>query len=146
MLSLVDFIDDNIEDIDDGKWSAVFQDAWEMMSKENVTNLLSMLHDIGIDAEEITWGIIEGYVLYRVAYELDNSAFSDMAESWSRLNWMISAIPEYYGKHHEEIKQHILDNAKELNLNIKPLDDKYSWDGSKEYDLGWFKPEYFEEQ
>ena len=40
MLSLKDFIDDNIEDIDDGKWAAVFQDAWEMMSKENVDNLL----------------------------------------------------------------------------------------------------------
>ena len=143
MLSLADFIDDNIEDIDDGKWSAVFQDAWEMMNQENITKLLSMLYDIGMDEEEITWGIIEGYILYRVAYELDNSAFGDMAESWSRLNWMISSMPAYYGKTHEEIKQHILDNAKELNLNIKLLDDKYSWDGSQEYDLGWFKPEYY---
>ena len=145
MLSLVDFIDDNIEDIDAGNWAGVFQDAWEMMAQENITKLLSMLFDAGMDKEEITWGIIEGYILYRVAYELDNTAFSDMAESWSRLNWMIYSMPAYYGKSHEEIKQHILDNAKELNLNIKPLDDKYSWDGSKEYDLGWFKPEYFEE-
>ena len=143
MLSLVDFIDDNIEDIDAGNWAGVFQDAWEMMSQENITKLLSMLYDAGMDKEEITWGILEGYVLYRVAYELDNSAFGDMAESWSRLNWMISSMPAYYGKSHDEIKQHILDNAKELNLNIKPLDDKYSWDGSKEYDLGWFKPEYY---
>lgn len=146
MLSLKDFIDDNIEDIDDGKWAEVFQDAWEMMNQENVTKLLSMLFDIGIDKDEITWGIIDGYILYRVAFELDNTAFSDRAESWSRLNWMISAIPAYYGKTHEEIKQHIIKNATKLNLNIKPLDIEYSWDGSQEYDLGWFKPEYYEEQ
>ena len=143
MLSIEDFINDELEDIDDGKWADVFQYAWETMNQRNITKLLSMLYDAGMDKEELTWGILDGYLLYRVAYELDNSAFGDMAESWSRLNWMISSMPAYYGKSHEEIKQHILDNAKELNLNIKPLDVEYSWDGSQEYDLGWFKPEYY---
>lgn len=146
MLSLKDFIDDNIEDIDAGNWTDVFQDAWEMMNQDNVTMLLSMLADAGMDKEEITWGIIEGHLLYRVAFELNNTAFSDRAESWSRLNWMISAMPHYYGKTRSEIKEHIIKNAAKLNLNIKLLDVEYSWDGSQEYDLGWFKPEYYEEQ
>lgn len=145
MLSLKDFIDDNIEDIDNGNWTDVFQDAWEMMNHDNVTLLLGMLSDVGMDKEEITWGIIEGYVLYRVAFEL-NQPWGDLANSWSRLNWMISAMPSYYGKNRGEIRDHIIKNAAKLNLNIKPLDLEYSWDGGPEYDLGWFKPEYYEEQ
>ena len=143
---IVSFIDENLEDIDNENWTDLFHTAWEELDKVKVNELITILSDIDIDYDVLVWASIEGQLLNRIAYELDNSAFNDMAESWSRLNWILNAMETFYHKTWDQVKQHILDNAAKLNLNIKPLDVEYSWDGSQEYDLGWFKPEYYEEQ
>lgn len=143
---IISFIDENLEDIDNENWTDLFQTAWEELDKVKVNELITVLLDIDIDYEILIWASIEGQFLNRIAFELDNSAFSDMAESWSRLNWMLNAMETFYHKTWSQVKQHILDNAEKLNLTIKPLDLRYSWDGSPEFDLGWFKPEYFEDQ
>lgn len=143
MITLGKFIEDHIDLIDDEKWTELFKAAFDKLEETKVPDIVSMLKVIGISEDTLYWGSIEGEILSKIQFELDHNYFNqDRANSWSRVRWMLYGIYTY-NYSHDQIVQHLIDNKDRLNLKMTPLDSEYSYDGSDEYDLGWFKPQYY---
>ena len=142
--NIINFLNDHEDEINNNEWFDLFEAVWHNMSSKNAHIIVDMLSEIE-DPQTIELASILGCFKWRVEYELESNIWGDMANSWSRLNWMIDAMPMYNRTWHE-IRDAVFAEKEWLGVTLKPLDLDYSWNGSPEYDLGWFRPEYYSEE
>ena len=139
------FINRHDEQIDDSAWLDLFYSAWGQFSSDLVNDIIDILSEVE-DKDTLQLDAICAYFKWRKEYEL-NSPFNvgDKSSSWSRLNWLLDACP-YFDQNYEDVKQAIFDNKDWIGVTLTPLEDEYSWNGSKEYDLGFFDERYYKEE
>ena len=77
----------------------------------------------------------------RIQFEL-TSNYGDSSNSWSRLDWMCETIGTF-NLPKEDLLQYLKTHEKELNIHLTPLAAEYSYFGSDTWNLGYFKPEYY---
>ena len=141
---LIDFINRNSDKIDDSNWLDLFAEAWSLVGFGIMTDLLDVLYECE-DKNILQLACIMANIKWRINFERVQHVLDDPANSWSRLNWMLDAIP-YYDQDYQTIKEAVWKNKDWLGVTLKPLAAKYSWNGSDDYDLGWFKPKYYREE
>lgn len=146
MLSVIrDFIVKHSDMIDDSEWYDLFFDAWGQFSSDMVDEILEVLYEVE-NKDVLQLAACCAYMKWRIDYEQTGPFhITDKAKSWSRLNWMLDAMP-HFDQHRNDIINAITRNKDWLGITLKPLDLKYSWNGSPEYDLGWFNPKYYGEE
>ena len=79
-----------------------------------------------------------------VALKRLHPEWDDGSHGWSRLRYILDETG-YLGIDFDVIAGYLILNQKEMGLNISPLEIEYSWDGSKDYDLGWFSRRKYDE-
>lgn len=138
---VIEFINNHEDLINREDWAELFTLAWEEFGKYELTCLMEALYTIA-NKDDIQLASIHGAFVERVAFE-NTSALNDLANSWSRLDWMLDAIP-LFDQDYDVVRGYIFTHAKEMGLTLKPLDQKYWWSDQPDFDLGWFKEKYFE--
>ena len=143
--NMIDFINDHEEMINNEEWFDLFHSAWHTFSHENVRTLMEIIFEIA-DEKSVSTAAMVAYFKWRIEFELETNIWGDMANSWSRLRWKIDGYPIYqYELNFQEIFNALSKNKEWVGVTLKPLDIEYSWDGSQDYDLGWFRPQYYSE-
>lgn len=137
------FINKHEELIDDSSWLDLFYSAWKQFNDEIVNDILEILYEVE-SRDTLQLSAICAYIKWRKEYEL-NSPFGDKASSWSRLNWMLMAAPTF-DQSNDDVKESVFENKDWIGVTLEPLDTKYSWDGSQDYDLGFFDKRYYKEE
>ena len=141
---LVEFINNHDDLINHEDWVELFGLAWEEFGKYELSALMEALYTIA-DKDTIQLASIHAAFMQRVDYELDNDLWTDAARSWSRLDWMLDAIP-LFDQEYDVVRGYIFTHSNEMGLTLRPLDQKYWWSDQPDFDLGWFKEKYFEVQ
>lgn len=140
--SVINFINEHEDQINDSEWLNLFHDAWNIFDDQMVDELLEVLYEVDT-RDNLQLAATCAYMKWRIEYEL-NSPFNDKASSWSRLNWMLSGMP-HFDQSDESIKEAVFENKTWIGVTLEPLDIEYSWDGSQDYDLGYFTAKYYSE-
>lgn len=138
------FIEDNIDLIDDNRWQDLFSILYRnhnTFSAVEERELIDAFIDADVgDREELQWISIEQEILARIEFELNDKW--DTARTWSRFWWIYDCI-QTFGIPGEVIAQHLIDNKERLGLKMTPLESKYGWYATADWDLGWFDKEKF---
>lgn len=121
------------------------QNAVEELMHSDVKELHKLFKEIDLDLDEYRWNFFDYIFLSMIEDDRKNPyPLDDPSGSWSRLAYILEGMGQH-GFKYDEITQHLLDPEvmKRLNLNLKPLEPEYSWAGSHDYDLGWFKKDKY---
>ena len=70
--------------------------------------------------------------------------FDKLANSWSRFDYVMGNVTALFDFDYNYWLNYLLANQKRLGLKMRPLSDEYGWEGSGDYDLGWFNEYYFD--
>lgn len=147
--SIINFFKDNFYLIDSTQYYDVLMEAYHQFGETDYSNFLNIVELLKEACSTTltklnkdllhTW---EEVFIDRLTIERDNPYITDLANGWSRLDWMLEAIGTFT-LDRNLLTKHLLDNQSRLNLNMKPLEAEYSYFGSDTWDLGWFKKEYY---
>ena len=139
-----DFIEQNVDLIDDNNFVALFEKADNRLSQDQCSDLMDIFNNIGVDATSICWNIFETNVKTYVGYELA-SPYRTSSNSWARLDYMLVGISTV-GFTWQEAKHYVLTNQGKLGLDCRELEPQYGWQGVGDYAFQWFNEEEFDKE
>lgn len=137
------FIERHVELIDEHDYNKLVAEAANTLPDRYIEQVAAILEEVGIDIKPYQLQLFDMILCARIDSEKADM-FNDKANSWSRLNWMLQAIGRI-GLKYSDILEHLKQDQARLGLNIRELPLIYSWDGSPDYDLGWFQEQYYVE-
>lgn len=140
------FLKRNLTLIDIGEISFVLHNGMLELSNDEYEELISALDQIGIDTTDIRWDLLETEIQTSIQLELQHPIPTDRSNSWSRLSYMLQRLRGQYGFSYTEIVRHLKEHGSRIGVNLKPLDKKYAWMDYPEFDLGYFRKEFYEAQ
>ena len=139
-----DFIEQNVDLIDDNNFVALFEKADYRLSQDQCAELMDIFNDIGVNATSICWKIFEQNVKTYVNEELNNP-YNTRSNAWARLDYMLEGISSV-GFSWREAKDYVLTHQEKLGLKCRELKPQYGWQGSGDYAFQWFNEEAFDEE
>ena len=139
-----DFIEQNVDLIDDSNFVALFEKADKRLSQDQCAELMDIFNDIGVEATSICWKIFEQNVKTYIDDELNNP-YHTKSNSWARLDYMLDGISSV-GFTWQEAKEHVLTNQEKLGLKCRKLEPEYGWQGVGDYAFQWFDEEGFDKE
>ena len=139
-----DFIEQNVDLIDDENFVALFEKADTRLSQDQCAELMDIFNDIGVDATSICWNIFETNVKTYVGYE-SAAPYGDKSKSWARLDYMLDGISTV-GFSWQEAKDYVLTHQDKLGLECRKLEPQYGWQGAGDYAFQWFDEKAFDEE
>lgn len=136
-----EFVEQNIHLIESNNLEELFFEA-DYLYNDELIELVNILEDVGFDTEPARWKNFNRYFVNLIRSYRTTKHFSDEANSWSRLDYLLEEVP-LMGFSIKEVKNYVLDHKDSLGVKCTPLPPEYGWFGSGDYDLGWLnKPEY----
>lgn len=139
-----DFIEQNVDLIDDNDFVALFEKADKRLSNDQIADLQEIFNEVDVDATSICWNIFETNVKTYVGYELA-SPYNTSSNSWARLDYMLDGISTV-GFSWQEAKEHVLNNQQKLGLECRKLEPQYGWEGAGDYAFQWFNEKEFDKE
>lgn len=137
------FIENNIDLIDEESWLTLFYAAYRELKNRDVEELALILLDIGVDTKEARLQVLAD----NIVGELNsfNALNDDPSNSWARLQYVLGATGRL-GLTYQDIVDYLYKHEKLLNLNIhKITEPDYCWEMVPDYDLlGKFNKEKFD--
>lgn len=105
-------------------------------SNSLIQELAEVMKSIGVDTTDVRFELLDAHIKQYVL-DVKNDPQADKANSWSRLNWLMSGI-HFYGFDYYDVRDHIIQEKDKFGFNLKRLPLDCSWDGDVDFDLGWF--------
>ena len=113
-----------------------------------MSDLIKVLAVVDPDIDEHRF---EGCMLYfkdTVTWYREQYTMAPVGEDsgTARLNWLLETCTDYMIKDgdYAKYKQYIIEHSKELvGVTAKPIPKELSWDGSDDYNMGWFNERKF---
>ena len=139
-----DFIEQNVDLIDDNNFVALFEKADKQLSQDQCAELMDIFNDIGVEATSICWKIFEQNVKTYIKDELNNP-YNTSSNDWARLDYMLEGISSV-GFSWQEAKEYVLTNQEKLGLKCRKLEPQYGWQGSGDYAFQWFNKKAFDKE
>lgn len=139
-----DFIEQNVELLDNNNFVALFEKADKRLSNDQIAELREIFNEIGVDATSICWTIFEQNVKTYIDGEL-NYPFQTSSNSWARLDYMLDGI-SLAGFSWQGAKEYVLTYQEKLGLNCRELGPQYGWHGAGDYAFQWFDEKAFDKE
>lgn len=111
--------------------------AGEKLKKQEFTEFVQLLYEAGYKTFELRQKALLMAAKEYCILCLSKPRYEDTAKSWSRLQYVLSGIPDYNLSYYECLDAFKI-YGKDYGFNLKPIPDDCAWEGSGDYDLGWF--------
>ena len=138
-----EFIESAVNLIENEDYYALMKNAYDL-GLYNFLEVDELMEELDIDVEPAKLELMGELIVDSINLHIAHPEWDDGSRGWSRLRYVLDGIG-MLGLDFDVIVGYLLLNEKALGLNITPLSVEYSWNGGKEYDLGWFKKDKYEE-
>lgn len=133
------YIKQHFDDFDNDNVTEFFVRGSESLSREDFNQVVKFIRESElVDITTPLLVVIAESLVKNIELYLNQPKYIDPCCGWSRLQYQLFEIDTFDLKY-QQIVNFLLKNKDEFGIQMNPLDAPYAYEGSDDYDLGWFK-------
>ena len=131
--------------LDEGNNKAFFEFVIvEFPTERELKVVVDFLDECGVDTVTPRCEILAEKLIENLEWYKKQPVMEDPSNGWSRLQWQLVAIGQFCLKY-AQIVEYLDAHKAELGIKMIPLELPYGWEGSDDYNLGWFDCDKFDQ-